>query len=193
MSRNFTTRSRCESELIASLISVTRELNSSLFCIVDQCDPIIRSSHWLVYSPCFRGCQLFSSYLLCHAVSSHDGDLVMCFTWSWLNKKGFRQMCALSRFTSRVREGSFCLLQRSKAAAALKSTAYLRAAERKLLQSHRRHRRIAVSAQLRLQFFELPDSPQDQDSGRSEMSDSDDLYQSGHEYPDSRSIMMREK
>ena len=107
MSRNFTTRSRCESELIASLISVTRELNSSLFCIVDQCDPIIRSSHWLVYSPCFRGCQLFSSYLLCHAVSSHDGDLVMCFTWSWLNKKGFRQMCALSRFTSRVREGSF--------------------------------------------------------------------------------------
>ena len=61
----------------------------------------------------------------------------------------------------------------------------LRAAERKLLQCRRWHGRDVVRAQLRFWFFELPDSPPEQGSGKSEMSDSDDSYQSGHEYPDS--------
>ena len=63
-----------------------------------------------------------------------------------------------------------CQFQGSEGASELKI--HLRAAERKLLQCRRRHRRGVVRAQLRLWFLELPDSPLGGDSGNSEMSDS---------------------
>ena len=93
----------------------------------------------------------------------------------WLNIR--QKNCDLSKFTSRFSEDPLSVTEEQRGIT-VQITAYPTAAERKLLHCKSRHRRGVVRAQLRLWLFELPDSPPDQDSGRSGMSDSTDSYQS---------------
>ena len=70
-------RRKRESELIASLISATREpkwpSDLLLFCVVDQRDPISRGIHWLVCCPCRLACQLFVFSWLLFSQCTNEG------------------------------------------------------------------------------------------------------------------------
>ena len=61
------------------------------------------------------------------------------------------QICALSRFTSRFSEDSVALTE-EQTSIWTQISRFIRAAERKLLECRRRHRRAVVRAQLRLWF-----------------------------------------
>ena len=159
------TRNELESELVASLIGVAGNLMNSVFFCLHVDAPVGFSFLSLVSS------NVLSPW--CAQMAAR----VLCLTCPWVSDRDFCQICAQSRFTSRFSGDSFDNSRGAKEPQSSKHTFPQGGRAKTCGMSQNASKSCRQSAIAALVFF-LPDSPSDQDSGNSEISDSNDSYQS---------------
>ena len=147
---------------------------------MDQRDPIIRLIRWLCISPAHQ----FFLFVGFGFPRGQMANPVMYLTCLRLSDRDFLSNLRSVQIHFATQRGSLGSNRRVKEQRSSKHSVPQGGRDKASAMSQKASKsRAVVRAQLGFCYFEVPDSPPDYDTGNSEMSDSEDSYQSGHAYP----------